>query len=613
MRRSFRFAPPTTRVGLLPRPRLLAALQQRWHHRVTVVAGGPGLGKTTLLAQAVHANRVAPWGDDVWLGLVPGEDAVTLSLGLATALARRPEAGATAGQVPVPDTGGEPVPAEVVAGAVWRRAPVEVCLVLDDVHLLAPGSPGAAWLAELLDALPANGHALLATRGTAPPVPLARRVALGEVGRLAEDDLRFDDDELAAFAADRGLHVERFRGTGGWPAVAELSAGAGPHLTRSYLLEEVLQPLGPERRRVLAALVELGGADAELAAAALGGPVDLRAALDGVPLVAHDADGWYLPHALWRDAPDLGLDPDDRRAVHERALDHLVARERFDDAFALLRQAERWDLAPGVLRAACLAGHRRHIGRLDRWLADCPEPVRASPAGRLAAGLHAALTDPAGDVEPLREAAAACRAADDVDAEVVAISHLGRLGWFRQDPAVFGPEMWLREEELAVAGHPHARAMHAFGHAALADVAGDDDAVLDALAAIEPGLLDPAWSAMVSWMHVVVRLGAGDAEGVADLVEELAADADPGFRTIVDGFRLRTWWSLGRVDDVLEATPAALAGARATRVAAIVHLGLTNATIMYAYVGDVEAARRCLDEALAASPRAAGLPHVVRD
>src|SRR5690606_33733029 len=125
------------------------------------------------------------WGDDVWLGLVPGEDAVTLSLGLATALARRPAAGATAGQVPVPDTGGEPVSAEGVAGAVWRRAPVEVSLVLDDVHLLAPGPPGAAWLAELLDALPANGHALLATRGTAPPVPLARRVALGEVGRLA--------------------------------------------------------------------------------------------------------------------------------------------------------------------------------------------------------------------------------------------------------------------------------------------------------------------------------------------------------------------------------------------------------------------------------------------
>lgn len=622
------------RSGVLLRPRLLVAVLGRWQHRVSALVGGPGLGKTTLLAQAVAENRLAPRGEDVWLGLAAGDDdATSLGLGVVTALARRGLCGAAhahqADQAwnvghgeqaglfarspsPLLANATPPVPS-AVADAIWRRSPVEVCLVLDDVHRLRPGSSGAAWLAELIDALPANGHVVLSTRSSELAVPLARRLALGQVLRLVEDDLRFDDDEMATFAAGRGLDASRFARTGGWPAIAELTASVEPHLAWSYLLEEVLEPLGTDRRRVLAALVDLGGADDELAAVALGAPVDLRTALDGVPLVAYGPDGWHMPHALWREAPGLDLDPDDLSEIRRRALTHLVERERFEEAFTLLREAELWDLAPAALRAACLVSHRRHIARLDRWLAACPDTVRASPPGRLAAALHTALTAPTGAVEPLREAIALCRAAGDVDAEMAAISQLGRLSWFRQDPSVFGPQMWEREAELAAAGHPHARAMHAFGGAVIADLAGNDAAVLDELATIESGLLDPGWQAMASWLHVVVRLGLGDAEAVADLVERLGSTVDPGYRTIVDGFRLRTWWSLGRVDDVLRDAPAALAAARATEVAAIVHLALTNFTIMYSYVGDVTEARRCLEEALAAAPRQPGPGHLVRN
>ena len=610
---------------MLLRPRLLLALLGRWQHRVTALVGGPGLGKTTLLAQAVAENRLAPRGEDVWLGLAVGDDdATSVGLGVVTALARRGLYGAAhAHQAYSPDRAGNAVLAPslaiaalpeptAVADAVWRRSPVEVCLVLDDVHRLQPGSSGADWLAELIDALPANGHVVLSTRRSELPVPLARRIALGEVSGLVEDDLRFDDDEVASFAAGHGLDVDRFAQTGGWPAIAELTASVEPHHARSYLLEEVLEPLGAERRRVLAALVDLGGADDELAAVALGAPVDLRTALDGVPLVADGPDGWHLPHALWREAPGLHLDPDDRSGIRRRALTHLVERERFDEAFTLLREAELWELAPAVLRAACLVSHR-HVARLDRWLADCPDTVRCSPPGRLAAALHTALTAPTGDVEPLREAIALCRSAGDVDAEMAAISQLGRLSWFRQDPSVFGDRMWEREAELAAAGHPHARAMHAFGAAVVADLAGDDATVLDELSTIGSGLLDPGWEIMATWLHVVVRLGMGDAEAVDAMVERVASTADPQHRTIVDGFRLRTWWSLGRVDDVLRSAPASVAAARATEVAAHVHLALTNFTIMYSYVGDVAEARSCLEEALAAAPRSPGPGHVARN
>jgi DNA-binding SARP family transcriptional activator len=607
----------------------------RWQHRVTALVGGPGLGKTTLLAQAVAENRLAPRGEDVWLGLASGDDdATSLGLGVVTALARRGLCGAAHqaeaeqawkvgrgeqatglfARSPLPLLGtADPPRPSVVADAIWGRSPVEVCLVLDDAHRLRPGSSGAAWLAELIDVLPANGHVVLSTRSSELPIALVRLVTLGQVLRLVEDDLRFDDDEMATFAAGRGLDASRFAHTGGWPAIAELTASVKPHLAWSFLLEEVLEPLGPDRRRVLAALVDLGGADDELAATALGVPVELRTALDGVPLVAYGPDGWCRPHALWREAPGLGLDPADLSEIRRRALTHLVEREHFDEAFTLLHETERWDLAPAALRAACLVSHRRYVARLDHWLAGCPDTVRASPPGRLAAALHTALTAPAGAVEPLREAIALCRAAGDVDAEMAAISQLGRLSWFRQDPSVFGAEMWAREAELADAGHPHARAMHAFGRAVVADLIGDDATVLEELAGIEPGLLDPGWEAMATWLHVVVRLGLGDAEAVAELVERVGSTVDPGYRTVVDGFRLRTWWSLGRVDDVLRVVPASLAAARATEVAAIVHLALTNATIMYSYVGDVTEARRCLTDALAAAPQQPGPGHLVRN
>src|SRR5918995_1348447 len=288
MPRSFRFEPPEPRPGSLTRPRLLRALLGRWEHRVTSVVGGPGLGKTTLLAQAVAENRLAPRGEDVWIGLEQSDaDGVILARDVMAAVRAGGPDRATG---VVPGTTDEAPDPGTVADAVWRRAPTAVCLVVDDVHWLATGSPGASWLTALVEALPANGHVLLASRWS-PAVPLARLATQGAVLRLVEDDLRFSEDELAGFAAGRGIALGRFDDTGGWPAMVELAASVGHDLAGDYLWEEVVEPLGPERRRVLAVLSDLGGADDGLAGAALGTPVDLARVLAGVPLVAHGAGG----------------------------------------------------------------------------------------------------------------------------------------------------------------------------------------------------------------------------------------------------------------------------------------------------------------------------------
>ena len=59
-----------------------------------------------------------------------------------------------------------------LADSVWRNAPRQVCLVLDDVHEVLSDSPAAALLATLVDALPTNGHLVLAGRQDRPfPCP----------------------------------------------------------------------------------------------------------------------------------------------------------------------------------------------------------------------------------------------------------------------------------------------------------------------------------------------------------------------------------------------------------------------------------------------------------
>src|SRR5688572_11573286 len=87
MSRSFRLVPPEPRSDLVPRPRLMRSLLGRWQRRVTSLTGGPGLGKTTLLAQALAENRMAPRGEDRWVGVEAQDaDASRLARIVATAV-----------------------------------------------------------------------------------------------------------------------------------------------------------------------------------------------------------------------------------------------------------------------------------------------------------------------------------------------------------------------------------------------------------------------------------------------------------------------------------------------------------------------------------------------
>jgi DNA-binding SARP family transcriptional activator len=382
--------------------RLVRLLEGRWDRPVTLLVAGPGFGKTTVLAQAIRAHQVAPRGIDVWVSCEAAfEDSACFAQALLDAI--------SAGE-PARGPGRRAAPgAKDVAGALIRRAPLEVCLLLDDVHEIPPGSPGAALLGEITRTLPATVHLVLSGRA-APDVPLARREATGEVIRIGDEDLAFTDVEVRSLARRLGRDAGTAEPLHGWPAMVRLSLAAGPGAPWQYAREEVLGQVSHAQRRALTALAALGTATAaEVAEVAgiAGGPVDLDDLARQVPLVGVLDDGRYRAHDLWADAaPQLMLVPD-QRSLRERAVAALAARGDLARAGRLACQAQDWrllgELAVGLVHTTLSALPRAIAAR---WLDAVPRPAADDPAFMLlrAAALHAGdFRDPR--IDPLLDQA----------------------------------------------------------------------------------------------------------------------------------------------------------------------------------------------------------------
>jgi len=383
----------------LPRLRLVRLLEGRWDRPVTLLVAGPGFGKTTVLAQAVRAHQVAPRGIDVWVSCEAAyEDPVRFATAILDAMsdsghARGPGLRATTG------------PRDVV-DALIRRAPLEVCLLLDDVHEIPPGSPGAALLREVTRSLPATAHLVLSGRET-PDVPLARREATGEVIRIGGEDLAFTEVEVRALARRLGRDARSAEPLHGWPAMVRLSLAAGPAAPWQYAREEVLSRVSDAQRQALAALAALGTGTAREVAEVTGGPADLDDLARQVPLVGVLDDGRYRAHDLWAEAlPRITAVPDER-AVRERAVAVLAGRGDLARAGRLACDAQDWrllgDLAVGLVQTT-LSALPRTIA--ENWLGAVPVTVADDAAFVLlrAAAWHAAdLKDPR--VDPLLDRA----------------------------------------------------------------------------------------------------------------------------------------------------------------------------------------------------------------
>ena len=159
---------PSLSRGVVPRPRLVAALAATGPGCVAVLAAPAGYGKTTLLCQWEAADA-RPFA---WLGLDSrdDEDPARLAERLAALL------------------GGLPADEPFV-------------LVLDDAHVLG-STPARLALRRIVAELPAGAVVAIATRGEAP-LPLARLRAQQRLVELGAGRLAMTREETAGAARSR--------------------------------------------------------------------------------------------------------------------------------------------------------------------------------------------------------------------------------------------------------------------------------------------------------------------------------------------------------------------------------------------------------------------------
>jgi LuxR family maltose regulon positive regulatory protein len=387
-----RATPPS--VPLLPRRRLTDLIDRASAHRVTLVSGPAGAGKTVACSAWAAGTSSRPGSGRVaWLTVdrQDGEPArfwAYVRAALAQAGRGAAEAAGALADAPAGDA-----PMALAAAAQLLGEPVT--LVLDDVQELS-GSPAVAGLDELIRHAPPALRLILSGR-CQPGLQLARLRVSGDLAEIGARDLACTAGELDAYLEMLGLAAapaERDRllaRTEGWMAGLRLAvlreAGAGladiagdEQAVTDYLADEVLGRLG-EQTRLFLLRTSLAGERirGDLADALTGEPggartLDLLSRENSfVDSCDADADGGcYRYHPLLRDV---------LRAELRRRLPQEIP--------VLLRRAARWYCEHGAvldaLRCAAEAGDWDYGAYV---LADAGPAALTAPG---AAGLESVL------------------------------------------------------------------------------------------------------------------------------------------------------------------------------------------------------------------------------
>jgi LuxR family transcriptional regulator, maltose regulon positive regulatory protein len=323
------------RQALIPRGELVAALDRAIEAKVTLISAPAGSGKTTLLRAWAHGP-----GRAYRLALVQvqrdQQDSQQFWLSVLSAVRRALS--------PMP--GGAPADGEPLAAtpdfhataitdriqSEFSAQPERTFLIIDDLHELA--SPDAlAQLTRLLEGLPQQVHAILATRRDLP-LRLHRLRLAGELAEIRAADLRFTENETREFLSASGITLSEagvarlHQRAEGWAAglrLAAISLASSPDPERfvaefsgssrtvaEYLLAEMLDCQPPAIQQLLLRTSLLDRVNGELADLLTGHPGSERVLLDledaNAFVVSLDPDRtWFRYHHLFADLLRLEL------------------------------------------------------------------------------------------------------------------------------------------------------------------------------------------------------------------------------------------------------------------------------------------------------------------
>ncbi len=341
-----KFFVPPIRSKQIARPRLSNLIDGGLDRALILVSAPAGYGKTTLVSSWLKEKEIP----SAWLSLDGGDnDPIRFLQYLLAALV--PIAPTIEGDLFGMLQGIQPAQFESVINILANELASfsdPFVLVLDDFHVIHSEAV-LKMISYLLEHLPPRMHLAILTR-TDPPLPLARLRVRNQLLDIRADQLRFTQDEIAAFLNDAmGLCLSvndlsaMEKRTEGWIASLQLAAlsmqgskeihafvsafTGSHHYVMDYLVEEVLklQPKNVSNFLLQTSILDrLCGPLCEAVLETDGAaPVDGQAMLESleemnlftIPL--DDERHWYRYHHLFSDVLRKRLEHQSRQLLPE--------------------------------------------------------------------------------------------------------------------------------------------------------------------------------------------------------------------------------------------------------------------------------------------------------
>ena len=398
---------PGVRPKFIPRPHLLARLNDGLHRKLTLISAPAGFGKTSIVSE--WAASLADVTSVAWLSLDDGDNDPTrflayLIAALQTISAEIGTQSLTELQSP------QPPPTESILTLLINdisTQPEQFVFVLDDYHLLDSKQVDGA-LTFLLEHLPPQMHLVIATRED-PPLPLARLRVRSELTELRVADLRFTLDESAEFLNQTmGLSLTPEdiatleNGTEGWIAGLQLAAlsmqgrsdtsafieafTGSHHFILDYLIEEVLQQQPENVRTFLlqtSILNKLNGSLCDAVTDSANSKAMLeQLERDNLFVIPLDNDRqWYRYHHLFADVLQARAMEDHPETVdgrHKKASAWFDANDQRADAVRHALLAKDFERVANLIELSWRYMDRNYMNATSlMWLVQLPEEVIA--------------------------------------------------------------------------------------------------------------------------------------------------------------------------------------------------------------------------------------------